>query len=187
MTLVATDVAARGIDVAEITHVINFDIPEDAETYTHRVGRTGRAGAQGRAITFVLADQRRDPRLRLRSRPRASSTPRGREHGAISSRPDTRGNGHNQWQRPRRWSLSPRNGNGSGASPTTVPSRVAEGQPVRARTAAGLARPGPPEPPRDHGEAARCGYGRSSAHSSGRSLQRPIRLPAAPLTARPDP
>ncbi len=62
MTLVATDVAARGIDVAEITDVINFDIPEDAETYTHRVGRTGRAGAQGRAMTFVLADQRDETR-----------------------------------------------------------------------------------------------------------------------------
>ncbi len=55
--LVATDVAARGIDVAEITHVINFDMPEDAETYTHRVGRTARAGASGEAVSFVLADQ----------------------------------------------------------------------------------------------------------------------------------
>ena len=56
-TLVATDVAARGIDVSEITHVINFDMPEDAEAYTHRTGRTGRAGATGEAVSFVLADQ----------------------------------------------------------------------------------------------------------------------------------
>lgn len=56
-TLVATDVAARGIDVAEISQVINFDLPEDADTYTHRVGRTGRAGASGEAVSFVLADQ----------------------------------------------------------------------------------------------------------------------------------
>jgi ATP-dependent RNA helicase RhlE len=62
MTLVATDVAARGIDVNEVTDVINFDIPEDRETYTHRTGRTGRAGAEGRALTFVLADQRADVR-----------------------------------------------------------------------------------------------------------------------------
>ncbi len=61
-TLVATDVAARGIDVAEITHVINFDMPEDGETYTHRTGRTGRAGATGEAVSFVLADQHRDMR-----------------------------------------------------------------------------------------------------------------------------
>ena len=46
-TLVATDVAARGIDVTDITHVINFDAPEDRDAYTHRVGRTGRAGSTG--------------------------------------------------------------------------------------------------------------------------------------------
>jgi len=55
--LVATDVAARGIDVAAVTHVINFDAPEDGDTYTHRVGRTGRAGATGSGISFVLGDQ----------------------------------------------------------------------------------------------------------------------------------
>ncbi|GAB2626501.1 hypothetical protein Aab01nite_66250 [Paractinoplanes abujensis] len=51
--LVATDVAARGLDVSGVTHVINFDCPEDPETYTHRIGRTGRAGATGVAVTFV--------------------------------------------------------------------------------------------------------------------------------------
>jgi ATP-dependent RNA helicase RhlE len=56
-TLVATDVAARGIDVDEITHVINFDAPEDRDTYVHRTGRTGRAGASGVAASFVLPDQ----------------------------------------------------------------------------------------------------------------------------------
>jgi superfamily II DNA/RNA helicase len=58
-TLVATDVAARGIDVAGISHVINFDPPEDREGYVHRTGRTGRAGRTGEAVTFVggeLAD-----------------------------------------------------------------------------------------------------------------------------------
>jgi ATP-dependent RNA helicase RhlE len=59
-TLVATDVAARGIDVARISHVINFDPPEDSDAYTHRVGRTGRAGRPGIGITFVGIDQRRD-------------------------------------------------------------------------------------------------------------------------------
>lgn len=52
-TLVATDVAARGLDVSHITHVINFDFPGDPESYVHRIGRTGRAGAEGKAITFV--------------------------------------------------------------------------------------------------------------------------------------
>jgi superfamily II DNA/RNA helicase len=51
--LVATDVAARGLDVSGVTHVINYDCPEDADTYTHRIGRTGRAGATGVAVTFV--------------------------------------------------------------------------------------------------------------------------------------
>ncbi len=51
--LVATDVAARGIDVAGITHVINYTCPEDDKTYVHRIGRTGRAGASGVAVTFV--------------------------------------------------------------------------------------------------------------------------------------
>jgi superfamily II DNA/RNA helicase len=51
--LVATDVAARGIDVRDITHVINFDLPRLPEDYVHRIGRTGRAGASGMAISFA--------------------------------------------------------------------------------------------------------------------------------------
>ncbi len=56
--LVATDVAARGIDVDAISHVINFDLPNVAESYVHRIGRTGRAGASGRAISFCDRDER---------------------------------------------------------------------------------------------------------------------------------
>jgi superfamily II DNA/RNA helicase len=59
-TLVATDVAARGLDVEDITHVINFDPPEDPSIYTHRVGRTGRAGRGGTGITLVLPEQQSD-------------------------------------------------------------------------------------------------------------------------------
>ncbi len=59
-TLVATDVAARGLDVDRITHVINFDPPEEADVYTHRVGRTGRAGRGGTGITLVLPEQQGD-------------------------------------------------------------------------------------------------------------------------------
>ncbi len=57
--LVATDVAARGLDVDRISHVINFDLPLDAESYVHRVGRTGRAGRSGEAISFVTPRERR--------------------------------------------------------------------------------------------------------------------------------
>jgi len=56
-TLVATDVAARGLDLDDITHVINFDPPEEDKGYVHRTGRTGRAGRSGTAITFVLPEQ----------------------------------------------------------------------------------------------------------------------------------
>jgi superfamily II DNA/RNA helicase len=59
-TLIATDVAARGLDVDDITHVINFDAPGAREDYVHRVGRTGRAGRTGVGITFVIPDQARD-------------------------------------------------------------------------------------------------------------------------------
>jgi ATP-dependent RNA helicase DeaD len=51
--LIATDVAARGLDVKHVSHVVNFDVPSDAETYVHRIGRTGRAGREGVAITFA--------------------------------------------------------------------------------------------------------------------------------------
>jgi superfamily II DNA/RNA helicase len=59
-TLVATDVAARGLDVDDITHVINYDAPGDRDGYVHRVGRTGRAGRTGVGITFVTAEQAHD-------------------------------------------------------------------------------------------------------------------------------
>jgi superfamily II DNA/RNA helicase len=59
-TLVATDLAARGIDVERISHVINFDPPADSGTYIHRIGRTGRAGRKGVGITLLSADQHRD-------------------------------------------------------------------------------------------------------------------------------
>lgn len=61
--LVATDVAARGLDIGSVTHVYNYDIPQDPESYVHRVGRTGRAGKQGAAITLVTP--REMPQLRL--------------------------------------------------------------------------------------------------------------------------
>jgi superfamily II DNA/RNA helicase len=51
--LVATDVAARGLDIPDITHVINYDEPENYEDYTHRIGRTGRNGKTGNALTFI--------------------------------------------------------------------------------------------------------------------------------------
>jgi|SRR5579884_1351653 len=97
-TLVATDVAARGLDVDAITHVINFDPPRTGDDYVHRVGRTGRAGRRGTGVTVVLpgaADRRRQasraprPRLVVRGvrRPPARtpppSAPRLSESGPV--------------------------------------------------------------------------------------------------------
>jgi ATP-dependent RNA helicase RhlE len=56
--LVATDIAARGIDIDDITHVVNYDLPNEPESYVHRIGRTGRAGASGTAFSFCAADER---------------------------------------------------------------------------------------------------------------------------------
>ncbi len=60
--LVATDIAARGIDVTGIELVINYDLPDDTENYVHRIGRTGRAGHEGRAISFATPEQGKDVR-----------------------------------------------------------------------------------------------------------------------------
>ena len=57
MFLVATDVAARGLDISGVTHVYNYDIPQDPESYVHRIGRTGRAGKSGQSITFVAPNE----------------------------------------------------------------------------------------------------------------------------------
>ena len=61
--MIATDVAARGIDIDNITHVINFDIPQDPESYVHRIGRTGRAGNTGTAMTFITPREFRQLKL----------------------------------------------------------------------------------------------------------------------------
>jgi ATP-dependent RNA helicase DeaD len=58
--LVATDVAARGLDISGVTHVVNYDIPNSPDVYVHRIGRTGRVGRSGRAITLITARQRKD-------------------------------------------------------------------------------------------------------------------------------
>lgn len=56
--LVATDIAARGLDIDDVTHVVNFDVPNEPESYVHRIGRTARAGATGTAVTFCAPDER---------------------------------------------------------------------------------------------------------------------------------
>jgi ATP-dependent RNA helicase RhlE len=118
-TLVATDVAARGIDVAEIDQVINFDAPEDRDTYVHRTGRTGRAGASGAAASFVLPDQHGEMRkiasdlgLHREYDQAAGDRPHGRVHNGNGGA--NRSNGNRNGNRNGRPNRS--NGSGRGAS-----------------------------------------------------------------------
>jgi ATP-dependent RNA helicase DeaD len=102
--LVATDIAARGLDIEHVTHVINYDVPDSSEVYVHRIGRTGRVGRTGRAITLVTPTQRKEidrierdvktsigewetPEERLEHAPR----PRRRERGADAKPPPADG------------------------------------------------------------------------------------------------
>jgi ATP-dependent RNA helicase RhlE len=93
--LVATDIAARGIDVSGVSHVINFDVPNTPEAYTHRIGRTGRSGNEGKAFTFVTADDR--DWIRATERMIGNAIPQERVDGfelgagASCSRGDDRG------------------------------------------------------------------------------------------------
>jgi ATP-dependent RNA helicase RhlE len=82
--LVATDIAARGIDVAEVSHVVNFDMPDTEDAYTHRIGRTGRADRQGKAYTFVTSE---DHGLVARVERRLQMTIPRREVEGVESAP----------------------------------------------------------------------------------------------------
>src|SRR5437763_6841911 len=81
---VATDVAARGLDHDDVTHVINFDPPDEEKGYVHRTGRTGRAGRDGTAITFVLPDQQAETSHVAR---RLGHTEQFEQAGLKSARP----------------------------------------------------------------------------------------------------
>ncbi len=113
--LVATDIAARGIDVDDVTHVINYDLPDEPETYVHRIGRTARAGAEGEAISLVCAQDRnalRDiERFIRRPIPQKLDHPFHSEAartamGAAASRPP-RGDRRQQPRRPKASSPKP--------------------------------------------------------------------------------
>ena len=103
--LVATDIAARGIDVKDISLVINYDIPENPDDYVHRIGRTGRAGATGKAITFAMPDQRgdvRDIERLIQQAIEIGQMPAGiKDPGVAKLNPDERDGGRRR-KRPQR-------------------------------------------------------------------------------------
>jgi ATP-dependent RNA helicase RhlE len=82
---VATDIAARGIDVAQVSHVINFDMPDTPHAYTHRIGRTGRSEREGKAYTFVTGDDH--ALVRQVERLMGAKLPRRQIGGAAASTP----------------------------------------------------------------------------------------------------
>jgi len=115
--LVATDIAARGLDVEHVTHVINYDVPNSSETYVHRIGRTGRVGRTGRAITFVTPDQR-DEITRIERDVKTSigewETPEERLEHAPRPRRRERERGERKERRPREREEAPVEANGDG-------------------------------------------------------------------------
>jgi ATP-dependent RNA helicase DeaD len=95
--LIATDIAARGLDIANLTHVFNYDLPDTPETYVHRIGRTGRAGETGTAVTFVTEDDEKG----LRDIERYLSGERGRRAAPAGARPRTGNSGQRRGAPPR--------------------------------------------------------------------------------------
>ncbi|KAF0810218.1 ATP-dependent RNA helicase [Alcanivorax sp. S71-1-4] len=126
--LVATDIAARGIDISELPHVVNFELPNVAEDYVHRIGRTGRAGAEGEAISLVCVDEKKllggIEKLIGRALPKATLP--GFEPDP-SIKPEPIPNGRNRGAAPR--------GNGGGHARNTAPRQQPRGE--RPKVAAG--------------------------------------------------
>jgi superfamily II DNA/RNA helicase len=182
--LVATDVAARGLDIAMLPCVINYDVPTHADDYVHRIGRTGRAGQEGRAFTLVLPDERRyvDAIAKLTGKeiPRLEIT--GMEPEVLAE--ESRG-------RPRRGRAAPRAVAGNAAvaevaaAPPTAAAAPAEAPaaaaaPAEAATAPAEAAPGPDGEARPRGRS-----GRRSRRTGTRAEAAPAAKPEpAPLPAR---
>ena len=103
--LVATDIAARGIDIDSVSHVVNYDLPFVPESYVHRIGRTARAGAAGEAIAFCDHEERallRDIERTIRQKVPAVDHPMGLRNVAADATGPRPSNGQRQGQRPQR-------------------------------------------------------------------------------------
>jgi ATP-dependent RNA helicase RhlE len=158
--LVATDIAARGIDVSTISHVINYDIPDTTDAYTHRIGRTGRMERGGDAFTFVTDEDRDTVRAieRVLNAPIERRTLEGFDYRAAAPKKDTE------------FARDPRPHRGA---PHAKPASHGHAKPAHGRTP-GHAKPAPPAHPRSHGHAkpaapGHATHGRTHAHAAPRT------------------
>jgi ATP-dependent RNA helicase RhlE len=212
--LVATDIAARGLDIEELPHVVNFDLPHVPEDYVHRIGRTGRAGSTGEAITLVAAEDR--PLLgaieRLINKKIEVRHVEGFEAGRHTApmpqeqdrRPQPQGRREGQGQSRRQGQPQARGGGGQHgqhqgrkegeARDAARPPREGGGPPA-ARQGQGKGR-GSERPPRDRGNKreergpryANSPAPRTSGNSAGMDFNKPYEPSApAPAAAAPDP
>jgi len=203
--LIATDVAARGLHIADVSHVFNYDLPQDAEDYVHRIGRTARLGAEGDAISFAcdmyaqgLPDieeyigqkipvERVDPQLLVAPPPRVRATPLPvsveEDDGSIETAPPPKQRARSAQRPPRR--DAPRPARTHAPRHAATPAPVAASAPVRESTA-------PPERKRRR----RGGRGRSNGgeapavRSSEMSASQPVARPhghQAVVTTAPAP
>jgi superfamily II DNA/RNA helicase len=155
-TLVATDIAARGIDVEGISHVFNYDLPNIPESYVHRIGRTARAGADGIAISFCSHDEMpflrdiekliritipsTDQRRQRQAGPRPAQ-PQQQRHRQPNGRQPHQQRGRNEQRQPRNQATEPRPHNGQGAGIESVAFMQERGRNQRRHNGNGARRP----------------------------------------------
>ena len=190
--LVASDVAARGLDIDDITHVFNFDVPYNAEDYVHRIGRTGRAGRSGRAFTLVTPDDGRNlgaiERLIRRGSPRhgaaaAPAEPAPEERapgGEAEASPREDGGGRRRRRRGRG------RGRGEDARPAPEEAGPQEARPQEARSQEARREERPKNAPRKQ-VPRRDDRHREEPRAEQRPSQRQPAPPAAPKPAQRQP
>lgn len=179
--LVATDIAARGIDVEGISHVVNYDLPEQAETYVHRIGRTGRAGASGVAISFCDAEERdylRDIERLIRLQlPVEEDHPEYKtvaNHEPSDRRPRRGSKPQNKRSRPANGPNGPKGGRGAGPGKPQGERRKSKYKP--AHSGAGRSGAGHSGAGHNGGHSGAGHNGAAAAHAghTGGGKQRPV-------------
>jgi len=175
-TLVATDIAARGIDVDGVSHVVNFDLPNVPETYVHRIGRTARAGAEGTAISLVAGEENaylRDIEKLIRVNLPREDRRTGKEQNAAPAAP---GSGH-----PRQQKRGPSRGSDSGQRDRQADAAESSRGPRRRRRRPGHGKGGQPNQRTEQTAHERI---RPSHESEGNSIKGVAFLHRGPAPAR---